>query len=50
MTALSGTLVKLNFQAVGRGATQVTVPQLTVRNSQGGVVVSGSPQLTVNVK
>jgi general secretion pathway protein D len=50
VTALSGTLVKFNFQAVGHGATQVTVPQLNVRNSQGGVVVSGSPQLTVNIK
>jgi hypothetical protein len=50
VTAPSGTLVTFSFQAVGRGAAQVTVPQLTVRNSQGGVVVSGSPQLTVNVK
>jgi general secretion pathway protein D len=50
VTAPSGSLVTLTFQAVGHGTTQVTVPQLTVRNSQGGVVVSGSPQLTVNVK
>jgi general secretion pathway protein D len=50
VTAPSGTLVTLSFQAVGRGATQVIVPQLTIRNSQGGVVVSGNPQLTVNVK
>jgi len=50
VTAPSGTLVKLSFQAVGRGATQVTVPQLTIRNSQGGVVANGSAQLTVNVK
>jgi hypothetical protein len=28
----------------------VTVPGLTVRNSQGQVVFSGSPQMTVNVK
>jgi len=49
-TAPAGILARMSFQAVAKGSTQVTVPQLTVRNSQGGVVVSGSPQLTVNVK
>ncbi|HUK15000.1 MAG TPA: cohesin domain-containing protein [Bryobacteraceae bacterium] len=50
VTAPTGALVTFTFQAVGRGATQVTIPQLNVRNSQGGTVVAGSPQLTVNVK
>jgi len=50
VTAPTGTLVTFTFQAVGRGATHVTIPELNVRNSQGGTVVAGSPQLTVNVK
>ena len=50
VSAPTGSLVVLNFQAVGKGTTQVTIPQLVVRNSQGGVVTSGAPQLTVNVK
>jgi general secretion pathway protein D len=50
VTAPSGVLVTFTFQAVGRGTAQVIVPQLNVRNSQGGTVAAGSPQLTVNVK
>ncbi len=50
VTVPTGALVTFSFQATGRGTTQVTVPQLNVRNSQGGVVAAGSPQLTVNVK
>lgn len=46
----SGVLITLNFQAVGRGATSVTIPNLSVRSSQGQVLASGSPQLQVNVK
>jgi len=46
----SGTLVTLNFQAVARGATVVTVPHLTVRNARGAVVSNSTPQLTVTVK
>jgi general secretion pathway protein D len=46
----SGTLVTLNFQAVARGATVVTVPHLAVRNAQGAVVSNSTPQLTVIVK
>jgi general secretion pathway protein D len=46
----SGTLVTLNFQAVARGATVVTVPHLAVRNAQGAVVSNSTPQLTVTVK
>jgi general secretion pathway protein D len=45
-----GVLVRLNFQAVGRGNTSVTVPNLAVFNSQGQPTLNGSPQLTVNVK
>ncbi len=50
VTAPSGSLVTLNFQAVGKGSTVVTVPNLTVRNSQGSPVATGSPQLSVTVK
>jgi general secretion pathway protein D len=46
----SGVLATLTFQAVAKGSTTVTVPNLTVRNAQGQVVFSGSPQMTVNVK
>ena len=45
-----GVLVNLSFQAVGRGSTVVTIPNLTVFNSQGKPTLSGSPQLTVNIK
>ncbi len=46
----SGVLTTLVFQGVAKGSTTVTVPNLTVRNSQGQVVFSGSPQVTINVK
>jgi general secretion pathway protein D len=46
----SGVLATLIFQAVAKGSTTVTVPSLTVRNAQGQVVFSGSPQMTINVK
>ena len=46
----SGTLVSLNFQAVARGATVVTIPHLAVRNAQGTVVSNSTPQLSVTVK
>jgi general secretion pathway protein D len=45
-----GTLVNLIFQAVGRGATTVTMPNLSLVNAQGQALFSGSPQVTVNVK
>jgi general secretion pathway protein D len=50
VTSPGGTLINLIFQAVGHGSTQVTIPQLTIRNSQGAPLISGSPQLGVNVK
>lgn len=46
----AGVLATLNFQAVGRGSTSVTIPNLTLRNAQAQVVATASPQLTVNVK
>jgi general secretion pathway protein D len=46
----SGVLTTLIFQAVAKGSATVTIPNLTVRNSQGQVVFSGSPQMTINVK
>jgi hypothetical protein len=46
----SGVLATLIFQAVAKGSTTVTVPNFTVRNAQGQVVFSGSPQMTINVK
>jgi len=46
----SGVLTTLIFQAVAKGSTAVTVPNLTVRNAQGQVVFSGSPRMTINVQ
>ena len=46
----SGVLTTLIFQAVAKGVTNVTVPNLMVRNAQGQVVFSGSPQVVINVR
>jgi general secretion pathway protein D len=46
----SGTLLNLSFSAVGAGTTQITAPNVTLRNSEGAAAATGSPQLTVNVK
>ncbi|MEO8595526.1 MAG: cohesin domain-containing protein [Candidatus Solibacter sp.] len=46
----SGILTSLVFQAIAKGTTTVTVPNLTVRNAQGQVVFQGSPQMVINVK
>jgi general secretion pathway protein D len=46
----NGVLVNLNFQAVGRGVTNVTVSNLTLANSKGQPLSAGSPQLNVTVK
>ncbi len=48
--AASGTLLTLNFQAIAPGTALVSVPNLTVRNSQGAPVATGTPQFTVTVK
>jgi hypothetical protein len=49
-SAASGTLVTLVFQPIAAGSTTVTMPSLAVRNSEGQVIASASPQLTINVK
>jgi general secretion pathway protein D len=49
-SAASGTLVTLVFQPLAAGSTTVTMPSLAVRNSEGQVIASASPQLTINVK
>src|SRR5439155_4186285 len=46
----SGSIVTLVFQAIGRGQTVVTAPQLTLRNSQSEPILTATPQLTVKVK
>jgi hypothetical protein len=46
----SGVLVSLTFQAVGPGTTQITIPNLNVRNTQQQTVFSGSPSMTVTVR
>ena len=46
----SGTLVTITFQAVNRGTANVSIPQLTLRNSQGQTISSSSPLLIVNVR
>jgi general secretion pathway protein D len=45
-----GALVTLTFQAIARGATTVTAPNLTVRDSKGAVLVTTTPQLGVTIK
>lgn len=45
----AGVLVTLIFQGVAKGVTTVTIPNLSVRNSQGQVVASGSPSFTLTV-
>jgi hypothetical protein len=46
----AGALLTLNFKAVGRGATTISVPGLTLLDAQGKTVGSGNPQVTVNIK
>ena len=46
----SGTLVTLSFQAVGRGTTTVSIPNLTVRDSQGATLTTANPTVTVNIR
>lgn len=46
----SGTLITLVFQAVGRGDTTVTVPNLTLRDSKSQPLATISPRLVINVK
>jgi general secretion pathway protein D len=46
----SGVLVTLTFQTIGKGPTTVSIPNLSVRSTQGQLLATGSPQLVVNVK
>jgi general secretion pathway protein D len=46
----SGTLVTLSFQAIGRGTTTVTIPNLSVRDSQSNSLLNTTPSMTVNVR
>jgi general secretion pathway protein D len=46
----SGSIVTLVFQAVGRGDAVVTIPKLTLRNSQSQPILTATPQFTVSVK
>jgi general secretion pathway protein D len=46
----SGSIVTLVFQAVGRGDTVVTIPKLTLRNSQSQPILTATPQFAVSVK
>jgi hypothetical protein len=46
----SGVLATMVFQGVGPGTTTISVPSLSVRNSQGQVVAAGTPTITVTVK
>jgi general secretion pathway protein D len=46
----SGALVNLSFQAVGRGMSTVTIPNLTLSNSQGQPITVANPQLSVTVR
>jgi general secretion pathway protein D len=50
VTAPSGILVFLNFQAIGKGSTTIRAPGITIQNSQGQAVATGSPQMTVNIR
>ncbi len=47
---LSGALVTLVFQAVGRGSTTVSLPQFSLMNSQSQPIPSNPPALTVTVR
>jgi general secretion pathway protein D len=50
VTAATGTLVTLSFQAMAAGGGTVTIQSMTAKNSRGSVIFTGSPQLTVTVK
>ena len=40
----------MTFQGVSKGSTTISIPNLSVRNTQGQVVASGTPTITVTVK
>ena len=49
-TSGSGTVLTIVFQAVGRGATTVTVPQLTMTTAAGQPITATPPTLAINVR
>jgi general secretion pathway protein D len=46
----SGVLATMVLQGVSPGTTIISVPNLSVRNTQGQVITSGTPTITVTVK
>ncbi len=46
----SGGLITIVFQAVGRGTTNIVLPQLVLKDSTGKPIATQAPALTVNVK
>ena len=50
ITAPSGVLVTLNFQAIGKGPTTVRIPSVAVRNTQGQPVAGGNAQANVTIQ
>jgi general secretion pathway protein D len=46
----SGVLVTMIFQAIAPGNSTVRVPNLVVKDAQGQVVSSGTPQMVINVR
>jgi general secretion pathway protein D len=46
----SGVLASFTFQTIAPGSTMLTIPNLTVRNTQGQAVFTGSPQMSVSVR
>ena len=46
----SGVLITLNFQAVARGTTTVTLSSASLRNSQNQLIGSGNPGLPVRIQ
>jgi general secretion pathway protein D len=46
----SGAIVTLTFAAVTPGDTQITAPSISLRNSQGQPMGTGSPGMTVHIK
>ena len=46
----SGTVLTIMFQAVGKGPTTLTVPQMTLTGSGGQSIPAPPPTLAINVK
>ena len=46
----TGVLATMVFQGLSRGATTISVANLTVRNTQGQVIATGTPTVTITVR